>query len=60
MGVEAGGQGRQAAVRRVPAVTGKPTTIEPLARLMGNTRQVRWDHHVQWCDAYNEALWEVC
>jgi integrase len=40
--------------------TGKPTTIETLARLMGNTPQVCWDHYVQWCDAYNASLWEAC
>jgi integrase len=40
--------------------TGKPTTIETLARLMGNTPQVCWGHYVQWCEAYNEALWEAC
>ena len=40
--------------------TGKPTTIETLARLMGNTPQVCWDHYVQWCEAYNAALWEAC
>jgi integrase len=40
--------------------TGKPTTIETLARLMGNTPQVCWDHYVQWCDSYNAPLWEAC
>jgi integrase len=40
--------------------TGKPTTIETLARLMGNTPQVCWKHYVQWCEAYNSALWEAC
>jgi len=39
---------------------GKPITIETLARHMGNTPQVCWDHYVQWCDAYNAALWETC
>jgi hypothetical protein len=40
--------------------TGKPTTTETLARLMGNTPQVCWEHYVQWCEAYNTALWEAC
>jgi len=40
--------------------TGKPTTTETLARLMGNTPHVCWEHYVQWCEAYNSALWEAC
>ena len=38
--------------------TGKPTTIEQLAELMGNTREVCWEHYASWCDAYTDPLWE--
>lgn len=40
--------------------SGKPTNIETLARLMGNTPQVCRDHYLQWCESYNEPLWEAC
>ena len=40
--------------------TGKPCTIETLARLMGNSVQVCRDHYLQWCESYNEPLWEAC
>jgi integrase len=39
--------------------TSKPTTIETLARLMGNTPQVCWDHYCQWSEAYIQPLWEA-
>ena len=39
--------------------TGKPTNIETLAKLLGNTPQVCWTHYVQWCDSYSEPLWEA-
>jgi integrase len=39
--------------------TGKPVTIEVLAGLMGNTRQVCWEHYAKWCDNYTEPLWEA-
>jgi integrase len=39
--------------------TGKPCTIEQLAGLMGNTRQVCWDHYSKWCEAYTDPLWEA-
>lgn len=38
-------------------VTGKPSSIETLAGLMGNTPSVCWRHYAQWCDDYNEPLW---
>ncbi len=38
--------------------TGKPCTIEALAELMGNTRDVCWEHYAKWCDAYTDPLWE--
>lgn len=38
--------------------TGRPCTIEALAALMGNTREVCWEHYAQWCDAYTDPLWE--
>jgi hypothetical protein len=37
---------------------GKPSTIERLAALMGNTREVCWEHYAGWCDAYTDPLWE--
>ena len=39
--------------------TGKPATIEQVAGLMGNTRQVCWDYYAQWCDAYVDPLWDA-
>jgi integrase len=39
--------------------TGKATTVETLAKLLGNTPQVCWKHYVQWCDSYTEPLWEA-
>lgn len=39
--------------------TGKPCTIEQLAGLMGNTRQVCWEHYAKWCDNYTDPLWEA-
>ena len=39
--------------------TGKPTNIETLAKLLGNTPEVCWKHYVQWCDSYSEPLWEA-
>jgi hypothetical protein len=38
--------------------SGKPCTIERLAELMGNTREVCWDHYATWCEAYTDPLWE--
>ena len=37
--------------------TGQPTTIEVLAGLMGNSRQVAWEHYGKWCESYTEPLW---
>jgi integrase len=39
--------------------TGKPATIEQLAGVMGNSRQVAWDYYGQWCDNYTEPLWQA-
>ena len=39
--------------------TGKPTNIETLARLMGNSPQVCREHYLQWSVVDNEFLWEV-
>jgi len=39
--------------------TGRPTNIETLARLMGNSPQVCRDHYLQWSDVDNEHLWEA-
>lgn len=36
----------------------KPTNIETLAKLMGNTPEVCRDHYLRWCDHYLEPLWE--
>lgn len=38
--------------------TGKPSTIERLAELMGNSRDVCWQHYASWCDSYTDPLWE--
>jgi hypothetical protein len=39
--------------------TNKPASIEQLASLMGNSRQICWEHYSQWCDKYSEPLWEA-
>jgi len=39
--------------------TGRPTNIETLAKLMGNSPQVCRDHYLQWSDIDNEHLWEA-
>jgi hypothetical protein len=39
--------------------TGKPTNIEVLAGLMGNSPKVCWLHYAQWADTYNDPLWEA-
>jgi integrase len=39
--------------------SGKPCTIEQLAGLMGNTRQVCWEHYAKWCDNYTDPLWDA-
>lgn len=38
--------------------SGKPTNIETLARLMGNSPQVCHDHYLQWSESYAAPLWE--
>ena len=37
--------------------SGKPTSINSLARLMGNSVQVCIDHYLQFSEADNEMLW---
>ena len=39
--------------------TGKPTNIETLSILMGNTREVCWQHYAEWCDTYTDPLWNA-
>lgn len=39
--------------------TGKPTTVEVLAGLMGNSRDICWKHYATWCDAYTDPLWNA-
>ena len=39
--------------------SGKPTNIETLARLMGNSPQVCHDHYLQWCESYAGPLWKA-
>ena len=39
--------------------TGRKATIEQLAGLMGNTRQICWEHYARWCEAYTDPLWEA-
>jgi integrase len=38
--------------------SGQPTNIETLALLMGNSREVCWEHYTEWCDTYTEPLWK--
>jgi len=38
--------------------SGKPTNIETLARLMGNSPDVCHTHYLLWSDSYSEPLWE--
>ncbi len=40
--------------------TGKPTSIQRLARHMGNTVQVCMDHYLQWTESQDDSLWETC
>jgi len=40
--------------QRYDAWAAKPCTIEQLAGLMGNTRQVCWEHYAKWCDNYTD------
>lgn len=40
--------------------TGKATSIQTLARLMGNSVKVCMDHYLQFSHADNEMLWEAC
>ncbi len=37
----------------------KPATIEQLAALMGNTRDVCWRHYAKWCEKYTDPLWDA-
>ena len=39
--------------------TGKPATIEQLCALMGNSREVAWEHYGQWCESYDDPLWQA-
>ncbi len=38
--------------------SGKPTNIETLARLMGNTPQICREHYLQWDELSSEFLWQ--
>ena len=38
---------------------GKPATIEQVAALMGNTRDVCWRHYAKWCEKYTDPLWDA-
>ena len=38
--------------------TGRPTNIETLAELMGNSPKVCHDHYLQFCDSYSAPLWD--
>ena len=44
------------AKRMLGGYWGKPVTLEVVAGLMGNTRQVCWDHYGQWCEDYLDPL----
>jgi hypothetical protein len=37
--------------------TGKPTNIETLSQLMGNSRDVCWEHYAEWCETYSDPIW---
>jgi integrase len=39
--------------------TGKPTNIETLARLMGNSPQICREHYLQWSEIDNDPLWDA-
>lgn len=39
--------------------TGRPTNIETLSHLMGNSRDVCWEHYAEWCDTYTDPLWDA-
>ncbi len=39
--------------------SGRPTNIETLARMMGNTPQVCRDHYLNWSKIDNDPIWEV-
>lgn len=39
--------------------TGKPTNIETLCKLMGNSREICWKHYSEWCETYTEPLWDA-
>ena len=39
--------------------SGKPCTIETLARLMGNSPQVCREHYLKWSTVDNDPIWEV-
>lgn len=39
--------------------SGKPCTLEVLAGLMGNSRQVCWESYAKWCGAYDTPLWDA-
>jgi integrase len=40
--------------------TGKPTSIQVLAQLMGNTPKVCQDNYLQWTSNFDAPLWEAC
>jgi len=40
--------------------SGKPTNIETLAELMGNTVQVCREHYLQWSPLDKDRLWDAC
>ncbi|MGD9721512.1 MAG: tyrosine-type recombinase/integrase [Pirellulales bacterium] len=39
--------------------SGKPTNIETLATLMGNSPKICRDHYLQWDESGNESLWSA-
>jgi integrase len=38
---------------------GKPTTIEQLCALMGNSREICWEHYGKWSKHYEDPLWDA-
>jgi integrase len=44
------------AKRMLGGYWGQPVSVEILAGLMGNSRQVCWDHYGKWCAMYTDPL----
>jgi integrase len=47
------------AKRMLGGFWGRPVTLEVLAGLMGNSRQVCWAHYGKWCESYTDPFWDA-